>query len=128
VLNQAGATWPSAWDHRPAVRADGKNQIGHAGVVLSQKIADRVGLATALSAALPQDTGSGWRGRPMPVPGRPRLSGSGSHHGGCLPTPDGRHDDVGQPDVRGHQSDAGICERDLLLPSPHMKSPLWPAP
>jgi hypothetical protein len=39
------------WDHRLAVRADGKNLIGHAGVVLLRKVADRVGLATALSAA-----------------------------------------------------------------------------
>jgi hypothetical protein len=49
------------WDHRLAVRADGKNLIGHAGVVLLRKVADRVGLATALSAALPK--GAGPRGR-----------------------------------------------------------------
>ena len=53
------------WDHRLAVRADGKNLIGHAGVVLLRKVADRVGLATALSAALPKGTGPGWRDRGM---------------------------------------------------------------
>ncbi|MDE3725211.1 hypothetical protein PWG71_27845 [Nocardiopsis sp. N85] len=51
------------WDHRLAVRADGKNLLGHAGVVLLRKIADRVGLAAALSAALPKGTGPGWRDR-----------------------------------------------------------------
>ena len=53
------------WDHRLAVRADGKNLIGHAGVVLLRKVADRVGLATALSAALPKGSGPGWRDRGM---------------------------------------------------------------
>jgi hypothetical protein len=53
------------WDHRLAVRADGKNLIGHAGVVLLRKVADRVGLTAALSAALPKDTGPGWRDRGM---------------------------------------------------------------
>lgn len=51
------------WDHRLAVRADGKNLIGHAGVVLLRKVADRVGLTTALSAALPKGAGPGWRDR-----------------------------------------------------------------
>ncbi|MGW1163414.1 hypothetical protein ACWD48_35570 [Streptomyces sp. NPDC002519] len=45
------------------MRADGKNLIGHAGVVLLRKVADRVGLATALSVALPKGTGPGWRDR-----------------------------------------------------------------
>ena len=31
------------WDHRLAVPADGKNLIGHAGVVLLRNVADRVG-------------------------------------------------------------------------------------
>jgi hypothetical protein len=53
------------WDHRLAVRADGKNLIGHVGVVLLRKVADRVGLAAALSAALPKGTGPGWRDRGM---------------------------------------------------------------
>jgi hypothetical protein len=53
------------WDHRLAVRADGKNLIGHAGVALLRKVADRVGLTTALSAALPQGRGPGWRDRGM---------------------------------------------------------------
>ena len=51
------------WDHRLAVRADGKNLIGHAGVVLLRKVADRVGLAAALSAVLPKGSGPGWRDR-----------------------------------------------------------------
>jgi hypothetical protein len=53
------------WDHRLAVQADGKNLIGHAGVVLLRKVADRVGLATALGAALPRGSGPGWRDRGM---------------------------------------------------------------
>jgi hypothetical protein len=53
------------WDHRLAVRADGKNLIGHAGVVLLRKVADGVGLAAMLSAALPKGAGPGWRDRGM---------------------------------------------------------------
>ncbi|WP_063857224.1 MULTISPECIES: IS1380 family transposase [unclassified Kitasatospora] len=53
----------TGWDHRLAVRADGKNLIGHVGVVLLRKVADRVGLTTALSAALPRGVGPGWRDR-----------------------------------------------------------------
>ncbi|WP_069814608.1 hypothetical protein [Streptomyces sp. TP-A0874] len=55
----------TGWDHRLAVRADGKNLIGHAGVVLLRKVADRVGLTTALSVALPKGTGPGRRDRGM---------------------------------------------------------------
>jgi hypothetical protein len=55
----------TGWDHRLAVRANGKNLIGHAGVVLLRKVADRVGLTAALSAALPQGIGPGWRDRGM---------------------------------------------------------------
>lgn len=51
------------WDHRLAVRADGKNLIGHAGVVLLRKVADKTGLAIALRAALPKGSGPGWRDR-----------------------------------------------------------------
>jgi hypothetical protein len=51
------------WDHRLAVRADGKNLVGHAGVVLLRKVADRVGLTRALSGALPKGTGPGRRDR-----------------------------------------------------------------
>jgi hypothetical protein len=53
------------WDHRLAVRADGKNLVGHAGVVLLRKVADRIGLVTALGAALPKGDGPGWRDRGM---------------------------------------------------------------
>jgi Transposase DDE domain group 1 len=53
------------WDHRLVVRADGKNLVGHAGVVLLRRIADRVGLTRALSCALPRGTGPGWRDRGM---------------------------------------------------------------
>ncbi|WP_406434261.1 hypothetical protein OHA59_45730 [Streptomyces sp. NBC_01589] len=51
------------WDHRLVVRADDKNLIGHAGVVLLRKVADRVGLPLALSAALPKGSGPGWGDR-----------------------------------------------------------------
>jgi hypothetical protein len=51
------------WDHRLDVRADGKRLVGHAGVVLLRKIADRVGLTRALTAALPRGAGPGWRDR-----------------------------------------------------------------
>ncbi|MCX4878649.1 hypothetical protein [Streptomyces sp. NBC_00847] len=53
----------TGWEHRLAVRANGKNLTGHAGVVLLRKVADRVGLATALSAALPKGAGPGRRDR-----------------------------------------------------------------
>ncbi|GFH37927.1 hypothetical protein [Streptomyces pacificus] len=51
------------WDHRLVVRADGKNLVGHAGVVLLRKVADRVGLTRALGAVLPKGTGPGRRDR-----------------------------------------------------------------
>ncbi|MFD4144467.1 hypothetical protein [Streptomyces sp. NPDC058572] len=53
------------WDHRLDVRADGKRLVGHAGVVLLRKVADRVGLTRALAVALPRGTGPGWRDRGM---------------------------------------------------------------
>lgn len=53
------------WDHRLAVRADGRNLLGHAGVVLLRKVADRLSLASALGAALPKGVGPGWRDRGM---------------------------------------------------------------
>lgn len=55
----------TGWDHRLVVRADGRNLIGHAGVVLLRKVADRVGLTRALAAALPRGSGPGWRDRGM---------------------------------------------------------------
>lgn len=51
------------WDHRLGVRADGRNLVGHGGIVLLRRVADRVGLATALSAALPKGSGPIWRDR-----------------------------------------------------------------
>ncbi|MGI5138674.1 transposase [Streptomyces sp. CA-106110] len=51
------------WDHRLGVRADDRNLVGHAGVVLLRRIADKTGLTTALARALPQGTGPGWRDR-----------------------------------------------------------------
>lgn len=51
------------WDHRLVVRADDRNLVGHAGVVLLRRIADKMGLTTALARALPQGTGPGWRDR-----------------------------------------------------------------
>ncbi|WP_406191354.1 MULTISPECIES: hypothetical protein [unclassified Streptomyces] len=53
----------TAWDQRLDVRADDKNLIGHAGVVLLRKVADRVGLARALAAAFPRGVGRGRRDR-----------------------------------------------------------------
>ncbi len=50
-------------DHRLDMRADGRNLIGHAGVVLLRKAADRTGLTRALAAALPTGTGPVWRDR-----------------------------------------------------------------
>jgi hypothetical protein len=45
------------------VRADDKNLVGHAGVVLLRRMADKTGLTRALAGALPQGTGPGWRDR-----------------------------------------------------------------
>jgi DDE family transposase len=53
----------TSWDSRLAVRADGRNLIGQAGIVLLRKVADRLGLARALAAVLPMGSGSGWRDR-----------------------------------------------------------------
>lgn len=53
----------TSWDSRLVVRADGKNLVGHAGIVLLRKVTDRVGLTRALAAALPQGSGPGWRDR-----------------------------------------------------------------
>ncbi|MFI8093949.1 transposase [Streptomyces sp. NPDC086080] len=43
--------------------ADGKGLVGHAGVVLLRKLADRVGLTDALAGVLPSGTTSSWRDR-----------------------------------------------------------------
>ncbi|MCX4406102.1 MULTISPECIES: IS1380 family transposase [unclassified Streptomyces] len=51
------------WDHRLGVRADDRNLVGYAGVVLLRRIADRTGLTMALARALPRGTGPGWRDR-----------------------------------------------------------------
>ena len=53
------------WDHRLVVRADDKNLLGHAGVVLLRRVADRVGLTRALSGALPKGRGPGRQDRGM---------------------------------------------------------------
>ena len=53
----------TSWDSRLAVRADGRNLVGHAGIVLLRKVADRLGPARALAAALPVGSGPGWRDR-----------------------------------------------------------------
>jgi hypothetical protein len=55
----------TAWDRQLDVRPDDKRLIGHAGVVLLRKVADRTGLTTALSAVLPKGAGPGWRDRGM---------------------------------------------------------------
>jgi hypothetical protein len=51
------------WDHRLDVRADGKSLVGHAGIVLLRRVADRLGLARALAAVLPAGSGPRWRDR-----------------------------------------------------------------
>ncbi|MEU6657381.1 IS1380 family transposase [Streptomyces sp. NPDC046900] len=51
------------WDQRLDVRADDDNLIGHAGIVLLRRVADRTGLTLALSAVLPKGSGPGWRDR-----------------------------------------------------------------
>ncbi|MBP5935470.1 hypothetical protein [Streptomyces acidiscabies] len=53
----------TCWDYRLGMRTDGKNLIGHAGMMLLRKLADRLRLAAALSAALSRATGPGWRDR-----------------------------------------------------------------
>ena len=50
----------SGWDERLSVAASGKNLVGHAGVVLLRRCADRAGLTAALSKALPKGKGPGW--------------------------------------------------------------------
>jgi hypothetical protein len=47
----------SGWDRRLVVRADEKNLVGHAEIVLLRKIADPSGLTAALTTALPQGIG-----------------------------------------------------------------------
>ena len=51
------------WDHRLDVRADGKSLVGHAGIVLLRRVADRLGLARAPAAVLPAGSGPRWRDR-----------------------------------------------------------------
>jgi DDE family transposase len=51
------------WDHRLDVRADDRNLVGHAGVVLLRRIADTTGLTRTLASALPKGSGPGRRDR-----------------------------------------------------------------
>ena len=51
------------WDRRLDVAADGKGLVGHAGVVLLRRLADRVGLTGELAAALPVSAARGWLDR-----------------------------------------------------------------
>ncbi|MFF1792619.1 IS1380 family transposase, partial [Kitasatospora sp. NPDC058243] len=53
----------TGWDERLTVQADGKGLVGHAGAVLLRRLADRVGLTTALAEALPAGIAPGWRER-----------------------------------------------------------------
>ncbi|MER7316600.1 hypothetical protein [Streptomyces halstedii] len=52
----------TGWDRGLSVRADGKGLVGHAGVVLLRRLADRSGLTQALAGVFPQG-GVGWRDR-----------------------------------------------------------------
>lgn len=51
------------WDQGLDVAADGKGLVGHAGVVLLRRLADRVGLTAELAKALPVSVGRGWLDR-----------------------------------------------------------------
>ncbi|MEV4116011.1 hypothetical protein [Nonomuraea sp. NPDC049695] len=53
----------TGWDRRLSVTADGKGLVGHAGAVLLQKIADRVGLTEALGGLWPGGQSTSWRDR-----------------------------------------------------------------
>ncbi|MFC1400941.1 MULTISPECIES: transposase [Streptacidiphilus] len=53
----------TSWDRRLAVRVDDGNLVGHAGIVLLRKVADRTGLTRALGAVIPSGGGPGWRDR-----------------------------------------------------------------
>lgn len=53
----------TGWDRGLSVTADGKGLVGHAGVVLLRRLADRVGLTDALAGVLPSGTTSSWRDR-----------------------------------------------------------------
>jgi len=50
----------SGWDQRLQVAVGGKGLVGHAGVVLLRKCADRTGLTGALNKVLPRGKGPGW--------------------------------------------------------------------
>jgi hypothetical protein len=53
----------TGWSRRLSVAADGKGQVGHAGVVLLHQVADRTGLTAALSALFPVGGSATWRDR-----------------------------------------------------------------
>jgi hypothetical protein len=50
----------SEWDQRLSVALGDKNLVGHAGVVLLRRCADRVGLTRALNTVFPKGKGPGW--------------------------------------------------------------------
>lgn len=52
----------TGWDRGLVVGADGKGLVGHAGVVLLRRLADRSGLTEALAGVFPAG-GPGWRDR-----------------------------------------------------------------
>jgi hypothetical protein len=53
----------TGWDRRLSVVADGKRLVGHAGVVVLRRCADRTGLMGELAGVLPSSTAAGWRER-----------------------------------------------------------------
>ena len=53
----------TGWDRRLSVAADGKGLVGHAGVVLLHRVADRVGLTAALGRLWPGGGSATWRDR-----------------------------------------------------------------
>jgi hypothetical protein len=88
----------TGWSRRLAVAADGKGQVGHAGVVLLHQVADRTGLTAALAALFPQGGSATWRDRAhlvvalagSIVRGATNLAGAEAlqaHHAAVLGTP-----------------------------------------
>ncbi|MEV0589403.1 IS1380 family transposase [Nonomuraea sp. NPDC050310] len=57
------------WDRRLSVTADGRGLIGHAGVVLLHKMADKSGLTGALASLWPVGLSATWRDRAHAVIG-----------------------------------------------------------
>ncbi len=53
----------TGWDDGLRVQADGRGLVGHSGVVLLRRLADRTGLTGAWAKAFPAGAGAGWKDR-----------------------------------------------------------------